>query len=346
MQLREIYDMLVRARRPADFFGNVIEENQKILYHAYAKKVHPDTAPDSEKYIAQQAMSLLNNLNALAIAEYRDGIYGTADPVDVYSDDTPLFSVELDGKNHAFYEHSFCGEIGNLYKGTNGDCVVFLKVAAFPGDNDLINAEFKTLNSTKHHALPIVENQLIVNGCSAFTMREIEGTPLLKLMEQYPNGVPAEHVMWMLERLFSVVGYLHANRIVHGNIKPEHVIINKPNHNVSLCGFSLCITEANMPTAQYKIVNDTYSPPEVCKTAKVLPSADIYAVGKLAILLLGGDVKSNGMPVTIDKTIREFVRKLVTEDYNTRPNDAWKLWDEVIAIRTKVYKTKHFIELK
>ena len=346
MELREIYDNLVKARRPADFFGNVSEDNQKILFRAYAKKVHPDAASDNQKYVAEQAMALLNKLNAQATEEYLTGIYAVTDTVDLYSKGTPLFEFELDGKAHKFYEHFFKGEVGNIYKGTNDEYIIFLKIAADPADNELIRNEFKTLNAAKHHALPIVENQIMVNDCSAFIMREIEGTPLMQLMIEYPNGVPAEHVMWMLERLFSVVGYLHSNKIVHGNIKPEHVIINKKNHNVSLCGFSLCIPEADKPTARYKVSNDVYSPPEISKTAQVLPCADIYAIGKLAIILLGGDVKTNGMPATVDESIRGFVRKLVISDYTARPNDAWKLWDEVITIRTKLYKKKRFKELK
>ena len=345
MGLREIYDKLVKARRPADFFGNVSEENQKILYRAYVKKVHPDTAPDNQKYIAEQATSLLNKLNAEAMAEYREGTYAVADTMDSCGKGAPLFAFALDGKNHRFYELFFRGEVGNLYKGTNGEYAIVLKVAADPADNDLIRAEFKTLDATKHHALPIVENQLTVNGRFAITMREIEGTPLLQLRKEYPDGVPAEHVMWMLERLFSVVGYLHANRIVHGNIKPEHVIVNKKNHNVSLCGFSLCITEADKPTARYKVANEIYSPPEVNKTAQVQPGADLYAVGKLAVFLLGGDVESNAMPAIIDENIRKFVRKLVATDVKARPDDAWKLWDELIALRARLFKNERFKRL-
>ena len=345
MELKKIYDTLVKSRRPADFFGDVSEDNQKILYRAYSKMVHPDAAPDDRKYIAEQAMSLLNKLNAQAMEEYRAGIFAVTDTVDLYSKGTPLFEFELDGKTHKFYEHFFKGEVANIYKGTKRRYVIFLKVAIDPADNALIDTEFKTLNETKHHSLPIVENRLMVNGCCAFTMREIEGTPLLQLMAEYPKGVPAHHVMWMLERLFSVVGYLHSNKIVHGNIKPEHVIINKKIHNVSLCGFSLCIPEADNKAARYKVVNDIYSPPEISKTAQVLPCADIYAVGKLAVLLLGGDVKTDGMPVAVDESIRAFIRKLVVSDYTARPNDAWKLWDEVIAIRAKLYKNERYKEL-
>ena len=345
MDLKEIYGNLVRARRPADFFGNVNESEQKALYRKYAKEVHPDRISGSRKYIAQLAMTLLNKLNSEAIEEYRSGVYGVADAMDLYRNSTPLFDFDLDGRQHKFYELLFRGEVGCLYKGTNGEYSIILKVAADPADNDLIDTEFNTLDAIKHHALPIVEHHFMVNDCSAFTMREIEGTPLLQLMKEYPNGVHEEHIMWMLERLFSVVGYLHSNKIVHGNIKPEHIIIDKPIHNVSLLGFSLCIPNADVPTARYKVANDIYSPPEVGKTARVMPSADIYAIGKLAVLLLGGDVKTNGMPVKVDASIREFVRRLVNTNHLDRPNDAWELWDEVIELRAKLF-TKGFKELK
>ncbi|MDR0979368.1 MAG: protein kinase [Lachnospiraceae bacterium] len=209
-------------------------------------------------------------------------------------------------------------------------------------DNELIDKEFETLKKLTHHSLPIVETQLVVNGNSAFLMREIEGTPLLRLLEEYPNGVPAEHVMWMLERLFSAIGYLHYNKVVHGNIKGEHILINKQNHNVSLLGFSLCITDADKPTAKYNVINDIYTAPEVDKNARVLPNADIYSVGKLAVLLLGGDVHSNGMPLSIDARIRSFIRTLVNPNPLERPNDAWVLWDEVIKLRNDVFGTERF----
>ena len=64
-----------------------------------------------------------------------------------------------------------------------------------------------------------------------------------------------------------------------------------------MLGFSFCIPNANTSEAQYKIINDFYTAPEVKKTARVLPSSDVYSIGKIAIKLLGGDVVSNGMPI-------------------------------------------------
>ena len=94
MELREIYDNLVKARRPADFFGIVSKYNQKILFNAYAKMVHPDTVSDSQKYIAEQAMMLLNKLHSQAQEEYEKDIYGVTDVLDLYSKSTPLFECK------------------------------------------------------------------------------------------------------------------------------------------------------------------------------------------------------------------------------------------------------------
>jgi serine/threonine protein kinase len=176
-------------------------------------------------------------------------------------------------------------------------------------------------------------------------MREVKGITMPELMEQYKKGVPAEHVMWMLERLLSVVGYLHSNCVVHGNIKPENIIINKETHNVSLVGFSFCIANANTVEAQYKIINDFYTAPEVKKTARVLPSSDVYSIGKIAITLLGGNVANDGMPNFVDARIRAFIRKMVSKTQSDRPNDAWKLWSELIKLRTEVFGTQRFKKL-
>jgi len=173
-------------------------------------------------------------------------------------------------------------------------------------------------------------------------MREVKGITMPELLKQYNNGVPAEHVMWMLERMLSVVGYLHSNCVVHGNIKPENIIINKENHNVSLLGLSFCIKCADNADSHYKIVNKFYTAPEVRKTARVLPSSDVYSIGKITIELLGGDIQNNEIPTSIDVRIRDFIRKMVSSNPTNRPNDAWELWSELRKIRTEVFGVQRF----
>jgi serine/threonine protein kinase len=328
-----------------DFFGNVSADEIKACYYSYAKIVHPDQAVGDNR-LAGETMSILNRVYKQALSEIADGIYGIVKPLDIYARSDPLFQFDISGRKLKFYEHFFAGEVADLYKGTDENNIVFLKVAIDDNDNHLIEKEFALLSRLSHQSLPIVEEQIVLNNKAAFLMREAEGTPLPELLLEYPRGIPAEHVMWMLERLLSGVGYLHFNKIVHGNIKPEQIVVNRDNHNVFLLGFSFSIEKADQKSAYYQIVNDIYSPPEVDKYTTVRPNVDIYAIGKLAVLMLGGKVETDAMPVKVDKRIRNFVRRLVKEDPGSRPNNAWGLWDEVITLRNTIYGTARFQTLK
>lgn len=346
MTIKEIYEKVLQAKRPIEFFGKVSnEEELKKIYKQYVKKVHPDTVTNEDKYIAEQTISILNTLYDLGIKEFQKGIYNVTSTVELYEHMEPLFEITINGELYQFFENVFEGEVAYIFKGTNKKDIVYLKMAIDPEDNELLDTEYDVLSTIRHQSLPYVEQKIQVNDSKAILMREVKGITMNELLEQYKRGVPAEHVMWMMERLLSVVGYLHSNCIVHGNIKPENIIINKYNHNVSLVGFSFCIPKANTSEAQYKIVNDYYTAPEVNKTATVLPSSDVYSIGKIAIKLLGGDVSSNGMPILVDKRIRTFIRKMVSTNLYDRPNDAWKLWTELIELRNEVFGTKRFKKL-
>lgn len=346
MSVRQIYEKLLHAKRPIEFFGAMSTNDElKKAYKQYAKKIHPDVVPDKDKYIAGEAFAIMGKLYKLGLSELTQGIYATYDSVQIYKHMTPLFEISIKGEVYKFYENVFEGEVAYIFKGTSEKDIVYLKVAIDPADNDLINSEYDVLSELRHQSLPYVEQKIRVNDTNAILMREVKGMTMSELLEKYPRGVPAEHVMWMMERLLSVVGFLHSNCVVHGNIKPENIIINKDNHNVSLLGFSFCIPKANTEEAQYKIINDFYTAPEVEKNAKVLPVSDIYSVGKIAIKLLGGDVNTNGMPISVDARVRAFIRKMVRTTPSDRPDDAWKLWSELAKLRTEVFGPQRFKKL-
>ena len=342
MNAREIYDKLVGAHRPFDFFGEVSWTELKALYRQCAKIVHPDTTKSGDQYLAQEAMKMLGDFYQQAEVEFQNGTYGITIKTSTEYLSNPLFEFTLGKNDFRFYKYFFEGEVADLYWGTCDGESVLIKIATDPNDNCLLEQEYRVLCGLKHKSLPVVKGRVVINDRAAFVMHEIEGTSLTDLMNEYPSGIPAEHVMWMLERLFSAIGYLHFNNLVHGNLKPEHIIVNRDTHNVSIVGFSFSIVSANLDIAHYRIINDVYTPPEVNKTARVMPNADIYAIGKLAVLMLGGDVTNNAMPMRIDERVRAFVRKLVGRNSRLRPNDAWQLWDEVIELRNEVYGKARF----
>lgn len=346
MQVRELYNRLLAANKAYDFFGKIdsVDELRK-QFRTYSKIVHPDNVSKADHYMASEAFQVLSKLYAEAEKEFENETYGVFDPIKIYEKMAPLFSIKINGKTYDFYENMFEGEVAYIFRGICNGELFYMKMAIDAEDNDLIEEEYQILNNNPHQLLPHVYSKIKINGCSAILMREVAGETVPEILERYPKGIPAEHVMWMLERLLNVIGWLHYNKIVNGNIKPENIIINKDAHSVTLVGFSFAISEAHKEEARYKIINDDYTAPEVNKDARVMPNADIYSIGKIAVRLLGGSVKNNGMPVSIDPEIRAFIRKMCDENPKTRPNDAWKLWDELIAIRTKVYGKRRFLTL-
>lgn len=345
MVIEEVIEKLIKAKRPIDFFGNVDEDTIKSDYRTYAKMLHPDIVKfkdKNEEDLIVKTFNLLNILYKKALEELKEGIYNIVDQVKLYDKKKPFLEFE----SFKFYEHYFQGDVANIFKGLNNDEIVYLKVAKDPSDNDLVKSEFELLKKLDHNSLPKVIKQVVINDCNAFVMEEAKGIKVDELLEEYKTGVPPTHVMWILERLFSVVGYLHSQKVVHGNILPEHIIINPENHNVSLVGFSMSVENANEKDARYKIINDIYTAPEVNSNARVLPNSDIYSIGKIAIKLLGGNVETNGIPMSVDYDIRSFVKKLVDKNPTVRENDAWKLWDGTIELRDKIFGKERFKKLE
>ena len=173
-------------------------------------------------------------------------------------------------------------------------------------------------------------------------MDEIPGETLRDVRKRYPGGVPEVHIMWMMERLLSVAGYLHFNRVVHGNITPDNVILTKENHKLSLVGFSFSIPEAASPNAEYRIRDPIFSAPEVGKGARVTPASDIYSIGMLMIWLMGGDTSNHTLPFGASPEVKAFLYRMTLP--GSRPMDAWKLWDEWRELRRSIYGDRHFLE--
>ena len=342
MSLKEISELLINARRPIDVFGNKDEETIKKTYRKYARITHPDLHPDSDKELASRVTALLNEFYEKAEKELKEGIYYITDLKSIYKMKESMFEIDIKKSKYKFYEAIAEGDVSVAYYGLDDkDNEVILKYAIDESDNELIDKEYELLNKLDHISIPKVTKKVKIDGHSSLIMPKVDGITLDYLINNY-GAIEDKHVAWILERMLSSIGYLHYNKIVHGNIKPENLIINPETHNVVLLDYSMCIMDANKSDAKYKIINDHYSPTYIESGERVIPHVDIYGVGKIAIELLGGDLRSNGMPISSNIRLRSFIRKMV----NTKINDAWGLWDELIKIRNEEYGTDRFQKLE
>ena len=341
MSFEEIADILLKAKRPIDVFGDVDIEEIKKTYKRIMKICHPDIVESKYKTMAEQITVLLNDFYKRAQEEFEKGIYNSTDEKEILEADEPVFEFTLKGKVYKFYKYYESEDVCDVYEGIVDGKLVLLKVASDEKDNDLVTSEYEVLSELEHASIPKVITKVKLNEKMGLIIEKPKGLTIDELKKQYGN-IPPNHVCWMLERLLSAIGYLHSNKIVHGNIKPENIIIDLDTHNVVIKDYSLCVREANENGSKYKIVNEDYTPPSVDANARVKPNTDIYAVGKIAINLIGGDIKRVALPLSCDERVRVFIRKLLSSNQN----DAWELWDELIQLRNDVYGTQRFQKLE
>ena len=341
MSIKEIADILLKSTEPEEIFKGETKEDIKKEYRRLAKICHPDLAKEEEKELAAQTTVLLNEFYEIANKKIEEGIYNIKDQKEIYKRKTPLFNFEHKGKEYKIYQTIKEEDVSTIYEGLVDDEIIRLKILNEEEDNLLLDNEFKILSELKHLGLPTIVSKLKINGRNTIIMKKERGLSIQELKKEY-GIIPEEHIFWILERLLSIVGFLHSNKIVHGNIKPDNIIIDVENHNVKLMDYTLSIINANESTSKYKVINDNYTPEYVNSNSKVIPNVDIYAIGKLAINLMGGDIKRDAMPINVSIELRRFIRKLL----NKNSNDAWLLWDELIEIRNKLYGTTRFQKLE
>lgn len=341
MSFEKVKELLLNARIPFDVFGdcNVLEIKKK--YREFAKIIHPDLVYEFERNEAEQITKILNEMYKSALHEIEEGIYGIFDSKQLFKNKKSLFEFDLKGNNYKFYRQLGEDDVSYIFDGISGEDEIILKYPIEESDNDLINNEYEVLSSLEHVSLPKVISKININGHTSLILKKAKGKVSDEIKRDY-GFLDAEHVCWILERLLSVVGLLHSKKIVHGNIKPENLLIDVENHNVTLLDYSLCIKDADKYGSKYKIVNEFYTPKYVSSSSCVKPCTDIYALGIYAIDLMGGDIERIALPLTCDVRIRQFIRKLVSLDYN----DAWVLWDELRNLRTLVYGSERFKKLE
>ena len=340
MSKDEVARILLKAKRPIDVFGDISLDEVKKSYKTMIKKCHPDLYKDREKDEATRITTLLNEYYERALEEFENGIYNLTDEKELLETNEVLFDFDVRGKKYKFYKYVSSDDVCDIYEGTSDEKLVLLKIVIDKSDNDLLTNEFEIVKELDHYSIIKPVNKIKINDRVALIYEKPNAFNINDFKKEY-GLVGGSHVCWILERMLSAVGYLHSKMIIHGNIKEENVLINPDNHNVIITDYTLCISKANEPNRKYKIINDNFSPSYVSKDAKVQPNVDIYAVGKIAVDLLGGDIERITLPISCDYRLRQFIRKLVNEN----EQDAWALWDELIKIRTEVYGTERFKKL-
>ncbi|KAL6594435.1 kinase-like protein [Neocallimastix sp. 'constans'] len=208
--------------------------------------------------------------------------------------------------SYSFKEDDIIGEgtFGKTYKASISDhSFVVLKkkvIRCRPYDfymYDLIQREFLLLQPSNHDNVtrmidfiyPESDPRSFVK--EFYIIKEYGDTNLKNFINKYENGLPSNLIHKYLIQILKGLVYLHSEKnIIHGNLKPENIIIFKYKENYDEKDYFLKITDFDIDNKKILPIEDQfddeitdallYKAPEVLlKLDFNISSVDIWSVG-------------------------------------------------------------------
>lgn len=230
-----------------------------------------------------------------------------------------------------------------------------LKFATDPFDDDLVRNEAEALSKIYppkakdekfYRYLPKLITSFKVNQYlrerTANLLPFLDNyVSLADVIQAYPTGVPHwEDAVWMVNRALEGIGFVHSKNWVHASLIPEHVMIHPRTHGAKLIDWSYATEIGDKAEGRVRAMVRSrldYMAPEVRYSERVTASVDIFAIAKLGIQLLGGNVATNEMPATVPATVQKFFKAHAEATRRDRPvGGAWDARDDfediVVAI--------------
>lgn len=125
-----------------------------------------------------------------------------------------------------------------------------------------------------------------------FTMDLVSGGSLAHVIGDY-GPLPPQYVCGLLDQLLAGLAAVHAEGVVHRDIKPANVLMEatgtgRPHLRLSDFGISMRKGEPRLTETNYVVGTPGYFAPEQMTGAEPDFTADLFAVGLVAIYLLEG----------------------------------------------------------
>lgn len=306
--LKEFYDRLEVSPRARP-------EVVRAAFKALMKKYHPDN-PDGDEKISK------------GLIEARDILLDPKERAKYGDNQNNLKGALID--RYRILEKIAEGGFGTTYKGehilTGQPVCIKHGSDVAPQFNDILLEETRAIWDLRHYSLPVMRDMIrMEDGSLALIMSYIPGKTLEQIVEKTGRLDP-EHVAWITERLLNALKYLHYNSVVHGDVKPQNIIIQPESHMVVLVDFGLSVIRPTKDTCA-KGYTEFFAPPEQIDGKVILPESDFYSLGMTMLFALGGSMESVERKIVPESTpdpICEFIMRLIVRGVLERPN-----WNKV-----------------
>lgn len=204
--------------------------------------------------------------------------------------------------------------------------------------NDVLIKEALALWDLAHFSLPAMRDVIkLDDGSLVLAMTFMKGLTVEQVVKKV-GRMDSVDVAWIVERILNALLYLHFHAVVHGDLKPQNVIVDDEVHAAYLIDFGLANVRPTGADRAHGFTED-FSPPEQIASAydrarrPLIPASDFYSLGMLMIFMLGGGmdaVKKALVPSNVPAPMQGFIRSLIARDPMARPQgDIFDLFKRV-----------------
>jgi serine/threonine protein kinase len=306
LDLYSVLEVSPRAR------AEVIDAAYKVLMKEY----HPDKGG--------------SNRVATTLNEARDTLM---DPKKRSDYDSKL--LDMSGKivgNYRVLEVIAEGGFGRTYRGEHimlGTPVCIKhghKIS--PQDEEILMEEAKAIWDLRHYGIPAVRDLLKMDDGSPVLITSYVAGPTLEQIIKKIGRIEPEDISWITTRTLNVLKYLHYHGVVHGDVKPQNIIIQPDIHGVVMVDYGLSAIRPtnNEPNKGY---TPGFAAPEQENGNTIVPETDFYGLGMTLIYALGGDVLRKRVPEDTPDPFCNFIKRLIVRDVLSRPS-----WDKEDLVET------------
>jgi len=160
--------------------------------------------------------------------------------------------------------------------------------------------EVRAIAALKHPNLIRVYDYGTYRSAGYVVMEWIAGSSLRDMLSSRPTGLDREDTDRLFGEIASGVASAHDHNIIHGNIKPDNVLLDTSQRPV-LTDFSVSCMRRSIALAE-PVNAAVYLSPEQARGGPLTPACDIYALGVLLYEMVTGTIPCQGKPPFSDSS--------------------------------------------
>ena len=213
---------------------------------------------------------------------------------------TDLIGRVLGNGKYRIDRHLGGGGQGDVYKGTHLslDAPIAIKVLSSLRGQDRaaqlrFEREAKRAARLSHHHIVRVQDFGYEDGIYYIVSEYIEGADLKSHLAQRKGPMPLDKALPILAQMADALHYAHEEGMVHRDVKPSNILLQRSTGRAVLCDFGLArMTEGEDLDATGTVVRlpgtPAYMSPEQCLGMDADRRTDLYSLAMVAYEMLCG----------------------------------------------------------